>query len=159
MVKQALIALGSNLENPRLQIKLAFEALSNSPKLRLIAQSSLYVSAPQGPQDQPDFVNAAALVETTLSPSGLLSLLQSIEDDFGRIKTRHWGERIIDLDIAFMDKQRVSLPHLEIPHPRALERDFVVLPCLEIAPNWRLPDDTPLSDYRFSSESFIVHSN
>jgi len=145
---QTLIALGSNLEDPIKQVTRGFEALEALSDLVLVARSSLYTSAPQGPQDQADFCNAIALCETNLPPSELLYALQAIEQSFGRIKTRHWGERIIDLDIAFYGQLRVQTenPNLQIPHRYALQRDFVVIPALEVAPDWCLPDGRKLHD-------------
>lgn len=147
-----LIGVGSNLCNPVLQVKQAIAALSSLPHTRVIQTSSLYQSLPQGPQDQDRFCNAVALVATSLTPSELLLAVQAIEQQFGRIKTRHWGERIIDLDILFYGQHTVRLhePDLCIPHPHALSRDFVLLPALEICPDWRLPDGSLLASQRAS---------
>jgi len=146
-VNEVIVGLGSNLCEPIKQVLLAFEKISQIAECKLVSKSSLYVSSPQGPQDQEDFCNAAVLLETTLTPVQLLQALQTIEVDTGRVKTRHWGERIIDLDIIFFGQQTLSLkePFLSIPHPQALHRDFVIIPTLEIAPNWLLPDNSPLA--------------
>ena len=122
-------------------------ALDALPETDIIAHSSLYLSQPQGPQDQPPFINAVSLMHTTLDPVSLLLALQAIEQQMGRIKTRHWGERVIDLDLIFYGQRQVSNadPALTVPHPHALERDFVVLPLLEIAPDWQLPNGDYLS--------------
>ncbi len=139
---RACIALGSNLDNPVLQITQALEALSKLPYSNLVKASSLYTSAPQGPQDQGRFINAVALIETRLQPEDLLKNLQAIEKAMGRIKTRHWGERCIDLDIIFYGQLQIAMddPDLKIPHPLALSRDFVMIPLLEIVPDWTLPN-------------------
>lgn len=142
-----LIGLGSNLCDPVLQVQQAIQALTSLPQTQLIRASSLYQSLPQGPQDQDRFCNAVALLETRLTPAELLLTLQAIEQQSGRIKTRHWGERIIDLDILFYGQHTIRLlePDLSIPHPHALSRDFVLIPALEICPDWRLPDGSSLS--------------
>jgi len=142
-----LIGIGSNLNDPGFQVAQAISALTSLPHTQWIKSSSPYRSLPQGPQDQDLFCNAVALIETRLSPAELLLALQSIEQAFGRIKTRHWGERIIDLDILFYGQDTILLqePDLCIPHPHALSRDFVLIPALEICPDWRLPDGSLLS--------------
>ena len=147
---EVLIGLGSNLDNPQQQVLEAIKAISALDSLSFLAASSLYESSPQGPQDQENFCNAVMLVSTNLLPSHLLSALQSIENNFGRIKTRHWGERIIDLDILFYGQTTVdtATPDLHIPHREALTRDFVIIPALEVAPHWRLPNGQPLKNYQ-----------
>ena len=141
------VALGSNLNGPESQVLGAMRALDALPETNIIAHSSLYLSQPQGPQNQPPFINAVSLMHTRLDPVSLLLALQAIEQQMGRIKTRHWGERVIDLDLIFYGQRQVSNanPALTIPHPHALERDFVVLPLLEIAPDWQLPNGDYLS--------------
>lgn len=153
---QVLIGLGSNLEAPIKQVQKAIEVISKHPIVELKAKSSLYRSSPQGPQDQEDFINAVILIETPLRPLELLRETQAIENRFGRVKTRHWGERIIDLDILFFNDEEISeqTPSLTIPHPYALERDFVLIPALEIAPDFQLPDATALKSYRASCHSY-----
>lgn len=145
-----LIGVGSNLCDPVIQVTQAIAALSSLPQTQLIRASSLYQSLPQGPQDQDRFCNAVALVATSLTPSELLLAVQAIEQRFGRIKVRHWGERIIDLDILFYGQHTIRLhePELSIPHLHALSRDFVLLPALEICPDWRLPDGSLLASQR-----------
>ena len=141
-----LIGLGSNLDSPKEQIHNAIASITAHPLIHAVKSSSLYESRPQGPQDQGNFINAVIRIETTLEPEALLEFLQQIEHQQGRIKTRHWGERCIDLDILFIDglMNQLNLPHLSIPHPHALKRDFVLIPALEIAPDWMLPDGSVL---------------
>lgn len=147
MGEQILIGIGSNLDGPVQQVNKALHALDSVAQTALLRHSSLYLSKPQGPQDQEDFCNAAALLHTSLAPVDLLLALQSIENDCGRIKTRHWGERVIDLDILFYGQQQISIdePDLQVPHPFACQRDFVLQPVLEICPDWRLPDGKRLA--------------
>lgn len=143
---RVLIGLGSNLDSPIEQIHRAIDTIAEHKANRVSACSSLYESLPQGPQDQDNYINAVICVETALDPEALLGFLQSIEQHQGRIKTRHWGERCIDLDILFIEGATtpLKLPHLIIPHPHALSRDFVLIPALEIAADWVLPDGSPL---------------
>ncbi len=145
-----LIGLGSNLDNPQQQVTKAIEAIKNVNGISLQKASSIYESSPQGPKDQENFCNAVILVRTYLPPEALLLNLQGIENDFGRIKTRHWGERVIDLDILYYGQSTIDIqtPDLHIPHLQALTRDFVIIPVLEITPDWRLPDGSPLKDYQ-----------
>ena len=131
----AYIGIGSNLEDPCLQVNTAILNLDKLPHSNLISQSSIYSSKPQGPQDQPDFVNAVAKITTTLSPLELLSSLQKQEQAQGKIKLRHWGERLIDLDILLFDNVEINSEKLTIPHSQMHLRDFVLLPLAEIEPN------------------------
>ena len=131
----AYIGIGSNLEDPCLQVNTAILNLDKLPHSNLISQSSVYSSKPQGPQDQPDFVNAVVKITTTLSPLELLSSLQKQEQAQGKIKLRHWGERLIDLDILLFDNVEINSEKLTIPHSQMHLRDFVLLPLAEIEPN------------------------
>lgn len=132
---KAFIGLGSNLSDPLKQINVALDSLSNLPSTEVVRTSSFFGSKPLGPQDQPDFVNAVCQIETDLSPEELLQELQNIEQQQGRVKKRHWGERLIDLDILLYDDLQVSTEHLTIPHSQMHLRDFVLIPLAEIAPN------------------------
>lgn len=147
---EVLIGLGSNLDKPQQQIIKAIKVIENIDGIKFHSASSLYESSPQGPQDQGNFYNVVVLVSTNLAPESLLLCLQGIENDFGRIKVRHWGERVIDLDILYYGQSTIDrqTPDLHIPHLQALRRDFVIIPALEIAPDWRLPDGTFLKDYQ-----------
>lgn len=136
---EAAIGLGSNLDDPAMQVQRAFEALDALPDTRLLARSRLYRSRPQGPQDQPDFVNACTLIETALAPEALLDVLQEIERQQGRVRRRHWGERVIDLDLLLYGDQVIDTPRLTVPHPWLHRRDFVLVPLAEIAPDWSIP--------------------
>lgn len=140
------IGLGSNLGNPEAQVVAAIKALALLPQSVLVAISSLYASAPIGPQDQPPFINAVALLHTSLSPLALLDALQALEQDAGRIRARHWGERTLDLDILLFGQQVIEHPRLKVPHPFMRERRFVLQPLLEISPNTHLPCGASLAD-------------
>ncbi len=137
---QVFVGLGSNLSDPIKQVNRALRSLDELAQTRMVSCSKLYGSAPQGPQDQPDFVNAVCLLETQLTPMDLLLALQGIEQAQGRVKKRHWGERLIDLDILLFDDLTVSLPELTIPHVEIANRDFVLIPLFEIAPDASVPN-------------------
>ncbi len=153
----AAIGLGSNLDNPAEQVRRALMALAEQvPQTRLLKASSLYSSKPQGPQDQPDFVNACALVETRLSAEALLAQLQRLEAQQGKLKRRHWGERVIDLDLLLYGEVVIDLPHLKVPHPWMTRRDFVLKPLAEIAPDMMIPGEgTVLAALQALDETFL----
>ena len=136
---RAWIGLGSNLDNPRDQILNAFRELAESDGISLVARSSLYLSEPMGPQDQPDFINAAALVDTTLDPLALLAVLQGIEQRHARRREHHWGPRTLDLDLLLYGEESISHPDLTVPHPGIGDRSFVLLPLREIEPGLVIP--------------------
>ncbi len=132
-MERVYIGIGSNLEKPIEQVYEAVVTTMELPSSEWCGVSSLYVSKPQGPQDQPDFVNAVVAIDTELSPRELLTILQNAEQQQGRVETRHWGERIIDLDILLYGNEVIKEADLVIPHPRMEDRPFVMVPLLEIA--------------------------
>lgn len=136
--KSAVIALGSNLQNPVEQIKSALAAIDAHPRIKIEQISSLYITAPVGYDDQPDFVNAVCAVSTTLEGKDLLAALNRIEADFGRERTFRNAPRTLDLDIIDYDHRSSSDPYLTLPHPRAHERSFVMKPLAEILPDFEL---------------------
>ncbi|MDA3807650.1 MAG: 2-amino-4-hydroxy-6-hydroxymethyldihydropteridine diphosphokinase [Thiomicrorhabdus sp.] len=133
------IGLGSNLEDPLSQLQVAVEQLKSLPETALVGCSQFYGSKPLGPDDQPDFINAVCQIETQLSPPVLLSALQQIEIDQGRIKKRHWGERLIDLDILLYADKIIKTTDLTIPHAEIALRDFVLIPLAELSPGLVIP--------------------
>jgi 2-amino-4-hydroxy-6-hydroxymethyldihydropteridine diphosphokinase len=135
----AYVALGANLGNPRATVLAAFAALANLPESRVARCSSLYRTAPVGILSQPDFVNAVALLETTLAPEALLDALLDIEARFGRIRRERNGPRTLDLDLLLYDDIELDLPRLTLPHPRLHLRAFVLLPLAEVAPDLAIP--------------------
>ncbi len=140
----AYIGLGSNLEAPAEQIKTALTDLQSLPATQLLKTSSLYASPPMGPQDQPDYINAVALLDTSLSAHELLDALQAIEQQHGRQRKRHWGERTLDLDILLYDQQMIEDERLSVPHPGLTQRAFVIYPLLEIAGDISIPGHSNL---------------
>ena len=134
----AVIALGSNLAEPARQVRAALSALEAHPQIQIEKISSLYVTAPVGYDDQPDFVNAVCSVRTSLDGVSLLAVLNRIESDFGRERTFRNAPRTLDLDIIDFDGISSDDPHLTLPHPRAHERSFVMKPLAEILPDFVL---------------------
>jgi len=145
--RSVYIGLGANLENPRRQVERAVDELQALSETCLAAVSPCYRTAPVGPADQPDFVNAVAHLETRLSPLRLLSALQHIERRHGRIRTgQRWGPRTLDLDILLFGDGLLDLPGLRVPHPHMHERAFVLVPLADIAPGELvIPGHGPLS--------------
>jgi 2-amino-4-hydroxy-6-hydroxymethyldihydropteridine diphosphokinase len=133
------IALGANLASPEAQVLRAFDELAKLPGTKVIARSSLYRTAPVGYADQPAFINAAALLDTTLAPRELLQGLLAIERAHGRVRDVPNGPRTLDLDVIAYGDRVIDEPGLAIPHPRAHERAFVLAPLAEIASELRIP--------------------
>lgn len=142
---QVYLGLGANLNNPLAQLKFAIEQLAQHEQIAVTACSAFYASKPMGPQDQPDYVNAVVALATSLPPESLLDVAQSIENASGRVRLRRWGERTLDLDILLYDALCVDTLRLTIPHPGIQQREFVVLPLAEIAPQLVLPDGTSIA--------------
>jgi 2-amino-4-hydroxy-6-hydroxymethyldihydropteridine diphosphokinase len=136
--RQCAIGLGSNLGDSSAIVIGAIDRLQMHPQIEITAVSSWYRTAPFGPP-QPDYINGCATFETSLAPLELLDTLHAIEADFGRVRQEVWGARTLDLDLLLYDNLLVDLPSLQIPHPRMLERAFVLIPLAEIAPNWIEP--------------------
>lgn len=127
-----MVGLGSNLQQPERQLRQALDALRAIAEEGVVKASSLYRSPPMGPQDQPDYINAVAVIETVLEPLELLDQLQQIEQQQGRERKRHWGERTLDLDLLLYGDQSIDHPRLQVPHPGITERSFVLLPMQEV---------------------------
>lgn len=139
MAHIAYIGLGSNLADPAAQVRSALRALDALPHTRLLAQSSLYRSAPVGYLDQPDFINAVAKVETGLAPHALLEALLALEKVNGRTREFLNSPRTLDLDVLLYDALQHHEHGLTVPHPEMHKRAFVLLPLLEIAPDCVIP--------------------
>ena len=136
----AYVALGSNLDDPRAQVERALAELDRLPGTRCVLRSSLYRSRPFGPVPQPDFVNAVAGLLTELGPAALFGELKALEMRLGRERpVVRWGPRRIDLDLLVHGNARVGEPDLQVPHPGIAERDFVLVPLAEIAPDLEVP--------------------
>jgi 2-amino-4-hydroxy-6-hydroxymethyldihydropteridine diphosphokinase len=135
ILHKCAIALGSNLGDSRSILSHAINRLQTSPQIELIAVSSWYLTAPIGPP-QPDYLNGCATLHTSLTPLALLNTLHAIETEFGRVRQEHWGARTLDLDLLLYEQQIIDTPSLQLPHPRMNERAFVLIPLVEIAPDW-----------------------
>ena len=137
----AYLGLGGNLGDRRAALAEALKLLDAAPGMRRVACSSVYETEPWGVTDQPKFLNLAAGYETTLSPSALLELCQSVEATVGRAASYRWGPRLIDVDILLYGSEVVNSaePDLQIPHLRLAERAFALVPLGEIAPDAVVP--------------------
>lgn len=133
MSRTAYLALGANIGDREASLREAVRRLRESG-CKVTAASSLYLTRPVGVLDQPDFLNAVIRVQTTLTPHGLLKLCVSIEETLGRERTIRWGPRVIDIDILIYEGIALDDPELVLPHPRMIERAFVLVPLAEIAP-------------------------
>ncbi|HSD74555.1 MAG TPA: 2-amino-4-hydroxy-6-hydroxymethyldihydropteridine diphosphokinase [Steroidobacteraceae bacterium] len=143
----AYVALGSNLAEPRAQIERAFAQLARIRDTRLVSRSRLYASRPMGPQDQPEFVNAAAGLLTHLPAPELLGELQAIETVMGRAPPAvHWGARLIDLDLLMYGDLLSRSAQLLLPHPGIHERNFVLYPLADIAPTLLVPGHASVAE-------------
>ncbi len=130
----AFVALGSNLQMPIRQVNSALLAIENHPNIQLVKASSLYVTAPVGYDNQPDFINAVAEIRTDLAPLNLLHALLAIENTHGRERPFANAPRVLDCDVLLYDDVMLETTELTLPHPRMLQRGFVMIPLFEIAP-------------------------
>ncbi len=145
MPTKVYLGLGSNLKSPARQIKTALKAIAKLPGTELRSCAPWYQSAPIGPGSQPCYINTVAAIDTVLKPLTLLRALQQIEKQQGRKRIVHWGPRTLDIDILLYATLTLNTRQLTIPHPRLDERNFVLRPLADIAPNLCLPDGTPLA--------------
>jgi 2-amino-4-hydroxy-6-hydroxymethyldihydropteridine diphosphokinase len=136
----AYVGLGSNLDGPAGQVRRALSALAQIPATRLVRYSSLYGSRPMGPVAQPDFVNAVAGLLTQLEVVDFFERLRALERQLGRAPPRErWGPRRIDLDLLVFAQLRLDEAGLQLPHPGIVERNFVLYPLAEVAPELPVP--------------------
>lgn len=151
---KAFIGLGSNLsshtegieKSPRHQVNDAIKTITENDHITLIKISSFYQTAAIGPGKQPDYINAAIKIETSLNAYALLEVLQHIENQQGRVRKERWGARTLDLDILTYDQHIENTPQLTLPHPRAHERAFVLAPLADLNPNLVITDHGKVSD-------------
>lgn len=150
----AYIGLGSNLDSnlpgkinsPKENILSAKEAINTIESTAILSVSSLYQSKPVGPQNQDDYINAVAKLETSLDATDLLNSLQGIENEHGRKREEHWGARTLDLDILLFGEQIIQNKRLTIPHKELCNRSFVLVPLMEIEPECIIPGKGKVSD-------------
>lgn len=144
---RAHVALGANIEEPQARVRQAMQMLDTLPGTRVVACSALYLTPPWGVVEQPAFVNAAAGIDTTLTPPQLLQALQALEAEAGRQRNgRRWGPRCLDLDLLLYGDGCWHDADLEIPHPRLHERAFVLLPLADIAGDVTVPGRGRVAD-------------
>lgn len=131
----AWIGLGSNLDQPAKHVRQALRDLAAAPGLKLLDHSRLYQTTPVGgPPGQPDYCNACAAVTCVQTPLALLDVLQAVEAAHGRVRDIRWGPRTLDLDMLAYDALHMQHARLQLPHPRAAQRAFVLVPLATIAP-------------------------
>ena len=131
---KAWLSLGANIGDPSAQLAEALRRIDADSKIAITKRSQVIITKAWGKTDQPDFANMAIELETSLKPLELLDVLQGIELEMGRIRKEIWGPRLIDIDIIAYDQVALNTPRLTLPHPYAHERDFVLTPLSEIAP-------------------------
>jgi 2-amino-4-hydroxy-6-hydroxymethyldihydropteridine diphosphokinase len=139
MMSRVYIGIGSNLGDREFLVRKAVEALRQLPQTNVSGVSSLYDTEPVGETEQPPFLNAVAWIETELPARDLLWQMLLIEKRMGRVRSKRWGPRPIDLDLLFYDDELIDEPDLQVPHPEAHRRAFVLFPLLELDPNFRHP--------------------
>jgi 2-amino-4-hydroxy-6-hydroxymethyldihydropteridine diphosphokinase len=147
-VTRAYVGLGSNLGDRVAALTSALRALDAAPGVRVVRASHAYESEPWGVTSQPPFANAVAELDVAVGPRELLAICKSVEGELGRVPGTRFGPRAIDIDVLLFGGERVDTADLVVPHPRLLERDFVVTPLLEIAPTALLPDDSRITSAR-----------
>ena len=145
-VRLIVLSLGGNQGNVGAALARAVALVGALPQVRLTAVSDVYRTPAWGRTDQPDFLNMVALGETTLSPHALLARTQAIEHDLGRVRGERWGPRVIDIDLVVVGDESCDDPTLTLPHPRAHERGFVLVPWLNADPTASLPGHGPVRD-------------
>ena len=140
----AYVALGSNLENPGMQLQRAVDEIASVPEIELSGCSQLYLSDPVGSEGQPDYCNAVVKIETSLEPIALLDAMQAIEQNHGRVRSIRWGPRTLDLDILLYGDQVIESKRLTVPHYQMHVRNFVLCPLADISPELVMPNGTTL---------------
>jgi 2-amino-4-hydroxy-6-hydroxymethyldihydropteridine diphosphokinase len=141
-MRRAALGFGSNLGDRTGMIQAAIAALQDRPDIEVISVSPAYSTPPWGLEDQPDFINSCAVIETSLEPEALLGICKGVEKALGRRAGVRWGPRLIDIDVLWMDGVALNLPTLALPHPRMLERAFVLVPLAQIMPDLRIEGRT-----------------
>ncbi len=144
--RRCYLGLGSNLGTRASNLAAALSLLARSPGLTLGRVSSVYLTRPVGLADQPDFFNLVACFDAELSPADLLGAALSVEEQLGRVRTVRWGPRTLDVDILLIDDLHIAEPGLIVPHPRMRQRQFVLTPLAEIAPDLVLPGGGAVRD-------------
>lgn len=154
---RAYLSLGSNMGDRSFLLDESCRRLKEHPQVDILKKSSIYVTKPWGVTDQPDFWNLALEIETGLSPLELLDICQKIEHELGRVRIVRWGPRTIDIDILSYDNKEWKNERLILPHPRMEEREFVLAPLREIAPEFILASGRTASEVRGEGEVSVLN--
>lgn len=152
MTTKTYIGLGSNLGDSR---QILSEAIVKLKTLGAVKVSRLYQSPPMGPQDQPNYLNAVAELNTDLTPLDLLDHLQRFEQEAGRVRLRRWGERTLDLDLLIYGNEKIQNERLTVPHIGILVRDFVVIPLLDLDADLHI-NDQPLKNLELIQQPMLT---
>lgn len=153
----AYIGLGSNLENPRQQVEQALRELAQIPETNLVTASPWYQSRAVGPGEQEDYINGVAQLDTALEPHALLDQLQAIENAHERVREIRWGPRTLDLDLLLFGSETIDTERLQVPHPYLTQRNFVLYPLADIAPQLILPCGDTLESLMANCSSDGLH--
>ncbi|MDO4200102.1 MAG: 2-amino-4-hydroxy-6-hydroxymethyldihydropteridine diphosphokinase [Clostridia bacterium] len=157
---EAIISLGSNLAEKEQNIKHALESINLIPETKVIRVSKLYETLPFGvPNEQPNYLNCCAIISTELSPQILLGALLGIEAAMGRERKFRFCERIIDIDLIFYENEKINQKNLTLPHPRAFERAFVLVPLADICKNMQFKNINFREDYERCDKSILIEKN
>lgn len=159
-MSRAVVAFGANLGDREATIGAAVRELADAPGMRLVAVSPVYetpaVKLDGVDRDAPRYLNGVVVLETDLEPHALLDLLQRIEHEHGRTRDERWGDRTLDLDLIDVDGLRIADERLELPHPRAWERAFVLQPWLDVEPDAEIAGRGPVADLRAAATDEVV---
>jgi 2-amino-4-hydroxy-6-hydroxymethyldihydropteridine diphosphokinase len=148
-----MLGLGSNLGDRLDTLQRAVDLLGDDPAIRIDACSRVWETDPVGGVEQPDFLNVVVRAQVDLDPHELLAACRRVEAALGRVRTTRWGPRTIDIDILLYGRRTFDEPDLSVPHPRMLERAFVVLPLLELDPDPIMPDGSRVLDVRLGPDA------
>lgn len=149
--QRAVVALGSNLGDRRGALQAAIDSLGDTPGVEVLALSAVYETKPVGGPEQPDYLNAVVLIDTLLPPEILLDRAHAIEDALQRIREVRWGPRTLDVDLIVYGDETRDDPDLTLPHPRARDRAFVLVPWLDVDPAAELPGVGPVNPLAVSA--------
>jgi 2-amino-4-hydroxy-6-hydroxymethyldihydropteridine diphosphokinase len=144
--RRTVIAMGSNLGDRLDYLQGGLDGLFDTPRIAFLAVSPVYETAPVGGPEQPDYLNAVVIAETSMPAQAVLERCRSLEDAFGRVRDERWGPRTLDLDLIIYGDEVSNSPVLTLPHPRAHERAFVLAPWHDADPQARLPGYGPVAD-------------
>lgn len=157
---RAVIAFGANLGDREATIASATRAIAETPGIRLVAVSPVYetpaIKDSGVDRDAPGYLNGVLVVETSLAPHALLDVLQAVESDHGRVRTEHWADRTLDLDLIDVEGVRLADERLVLPHPRARQRAFVLQPWLDVDPAAELTGQGPVAALRQAAHDEVV---